>query len=436
MEVILRVTAGPYQGREFVFGRPGTFPVGRQCPICLPEDRELSRSHFLLEINPPFCYLMDMGSTNGTRVNGLRVEKVQLGDGDVIAAGKSTFLLRIDETSAEAREIRCRSCGAMAPAAVAASLPRVEGPIEWYCEPCRVRRQSFPPPPPGYWIERRIGGGGMGMVFLARYEADNRRVAIKTMNPQAACGRTRDYFRREMEVLKNLRHDNIVAFYNMVETDGQFQLIMEYIDGKSANEWVDALHGPLPVPTAARIGVQLLKALDHAHSRGFVHRDIKPSNLLVMGPPQRPLVKLSDFGLAKNFRDQSGMGGLTHEGDIGGSVGFLSPDHIRDFREAKEPADIYSAGATLYYLLTRHYPYLDFDPNRADAYNKILELPTVPLRAYRPDAPEGLERVLRKALEKHPRDRWKSAAAMAEALRPFREIEPKEAPPSDDEQPA
>ena len=145
MEVTLRVTAGPHLGREFVFGRPGTFPVGRQCPICLPEDRELSRSHFLLEINPPFCYLMDMGSTNGTRVNGLRVEKVQLGDGDVITAGKSTFLLRIDETSAEAREIRCRSCGELAPAEVAASLPRAEGPIEWYCEPCRLRRQSFRP---------------------------------------------------------------------------------------------------------------------------------------------------------------------------------------------------------------------------------------------------------------------------------------------------
>jgi hypothetical protein len=79
-------------------------------------DRELSRQHFLLLIDPPFCHLKDLGSTNGTRVNGLRAEKVRLGDGDVISAGKTTFLLRIDETTAEAREVRCRSCGAAAPA--------------------------------------------------------------------------------------------------------------------------------------------------------------------------------------------------------------------------------------------------------------------------------------------------------------------------------
>src|SRR5947209_1620412 len=169
------------------------------------------------------------------------------------------------------------------------------------------------------------------------------------------------------------------------------------------------------------MGVQLISAREHAHEKGYVHRDIKPSNLLVIGPAARPVVKLSDFGLAKSFRDNAGFAGLTHQGDVGGSVGFLSPDHIRDFREVKEPADIYSAGATLYYLMTGEYPFLDFDPIRGDAYNMILEHPSVPIRAHRPDVPDRFEAILRKALEKQPRERWKSAAAMAKALKPFAE---------------
>src|SRR3954453_13854276 len=194
---------------------------------------------------------------------------------------------------------------------------------------------------------------------------------------------------------------------------------MEYGAGKNAMEWGAGFSTPLPISTTARIGRPVLWALGYGHSRGYVQRGIKPSNVLIMGPPHRPQVKLSDFGLAKNFRENTGFIGLTHQGDIGGSVGFLSPDHIRDFRDLKEPADIYSAGATLYSLLPQRYPYFNFEPKRADAYCIILENPPVPLRAHRPDAPAGLERVIRKALEKQPRDRWKSAAEMSNALRPF-----------------
>jgi serine/threonine-protein kinase len=140
-----------------------------------------------------------------------------------------------------------------------------------------------------------------------------------------------------------------------------------------------------------------------------------------VGTHARPSVKLSDFGLAKSFRDDAGFAGLTHQGDVGGSVGFISPDQIRDFREVKEPSDIYSAGATLYYLLTGHYPFLDFDPRRPDAYTMILEHPAMPLRVHRPDAPEGFERAIRKSLEKQPRDRWRSAPEMAQMLKPFLE---------------
>jgi serine/threonine-protein kinase len=191
---------------------------------------------------------------------------------------------------------------------------------------------------------------------------------------------------------------------------------MEYVDGRNALAWAEIQKQPLPVATVAQIGRQLLSALAYAHAKGYVHRDVKPSNILVMGPVHRPRIKLSDFGLAKSFADTNLFATLTRQGDVGGSTSFLSPDHIREFRNVKEPADIYSAGATLYYLLTSKYPYLGFDPRRADSYEIILQHPPVPLRAFRPDAPEELERILHKALEKQPRDRWKSARAMGDAL--------------------
>jgi len=422
MNVTLCVTAGPHKDKEYVFDRHSTFVLGRssQAQFSVPDDGFLSRNHFLIEFNPPTCLLKDLGSTNGTKVNGLRIESVRLRNGDIITAGESEFVVRVEETRGDLPVIQCLGCGLPAPPDTAVSAMPGDATIDWLCEACIAHRRKFPTPPPEYWIERRIGGGGMGEVFLARHLKTNRPFAIKMMIPTvAASDRAKAYFRRELEVVKNLRHPNIVAFHGMIELDGQFQLIMEFVDGKNAREWVETLPGPLAIPAAARIGVKLLAALDHAHGKGYVHRDIKPSNLLVTGPPNRPRVKLSDFGLAKSFRDNAGFAGLTHQGDVGGSVGFLSPDHIRDFREVKEPADIYSAGATLYFLLTGNYPFLDFDPNRSDAYNMILEHPPVPLRARRPDAPDGFDSVLRKSLEKQPRDRWKSASAMAQSLRPF-----------------
>jgi serine/threonine-protein kinase len=431
MEVLLQVVSGPRAGQELSCDRRDRYVVGRssQVEISLPDDRQLSREHFQIEVKPPLCFLKDLGSTNGTKVNGLRVERVRLRDGDVIAAGSSSFVIHVEETSGNGQPlVRCPGCGQSVPERAEEAARLGNGTSGWLCKACLDQRSRFPATDRDYLIERRIGGGGMGEVYLARQLSTNRPVAIKMMVPTVAAGdKAKEYFRREIEVLKNLLmpngkcHPNIVAFYDIFELRGQFQLIMEYVAGKNALEWVTNLSMPLPVPAAARIGLLLLSALEYAHSRGYVHRDIKPTNVLVMGPPQRPQAKLSDFGLAKSFHDNPGFAGLTHQGDIGGSIGFISPDHIRDFREVKEPADIYSAGATLYYLLTVQYPFFDFDPHRNDAYSIILEHPPVPLRAHRPDAPEGLERVLRKALEKHPRDRWKSAAAMADALRPFLE---------------
>lgn len=422
MSVTLRVIDGPFSGREYRFDAPGVFLAGRssRAQFSVPDDAFLSRRHFQIEIDPPRCRFRDLGSTNGTKVNGVRVSEFALRNGDVVQVGPHRFQVCVDVPKGA---VTCFGCGAPDPDDEPGWGPVSSRPV-WLCEVCSAHRRRFPTPAPGYWIEEQIGGGGMGEVYRARRMEDNRPVAIKMMSQAIATSdRARIYFKRELTVLRNLRHPHIVAFYDTVEVDGQFQLIMEHVDGKGARQWVEGLPGPLSVPSAARLGVQLLMALDHAHGKGYVHRDIKPSNLLVYGPPTRPIAKLSDFGLAKSVIDNGGFTGVTAQGDVGGSLGFLSPDHLRDFREAREPADIYSAGATLYYLLARQYPYFDFDPRSSEAYNMILEHPAVPLRVHRPDVPEVLDKVIRKALGKTPRDRWPSASAMANALRPLLDAE-------------
>ncbi len=440
MAVVLRVTAGPHAGQEFLVDHPDSFTVGRssKAQFAMTRDLMLSREHFLIENDPPLCHLVDLGSTNGTKVNGLRVGRVLLRDGDAVTAGDSRFDVRFTETSSPgANMVPCPGCGVRFPAGDPTTPSTRDHPIHpsefpvtskplLLCDACEARKKQYPNTHPDYIIEEWIGGGGMGEVFRARQISKNRRVAIKMISPSnSAAEKVRHYFRREMGVLRDLLmpggngHPNIVSFYDIFEVDGQFQLIMEYVDGKDALDWIRGLDRPLPSASAAQIGRQLLSGLDFAHSKGYVHRDVKPSNLLVMGPIHRPRVKLSDFGLAKSFADSDAFTTLTRQGDVGGSVGFISPDHIRDFSDVKEPADIYSAGATLFYLMTNQYPYLAFDPRRPDSYNVILENPPVPLRAFRPDAPEGLEKIILKAMAKQPRDRWKSAKAMAMALQPF-----------------
>ncbi len=435
MGVVLRVTSGPHSGEEFLIDQSDTIMVGRSSRVQIPmiKDLTLSREHFQVESQPPLCHLVDLGSTNGTKVNGLRVERVVLREGDVITAGDSEFSVHYSDGAYDGEPlVTCAGCGARVPVETSENLGAIGDDADpellkfWLCEECQTRKLKFPKTGPDYLIDEWIGGGGMGEVFRARQLSRNRPVAIKLISSSGQLGdKARAYFRREIEVLRDLLmpsgecHPTIVAFYELIEIDSQFQLVMEYVDGKNALEWIKSLGRPLPIASAAQIGRHLLAALEYAHSKGYVHRDVKPSNLLIMGPVHRPRVKLTDFGLAKSFAEHQGVATVTRLGDIGGSVGFISPDHILNFREAREPADIYSAATTLFYLLTSRYPYLGFDPRDPASYQVILQNPPVPLRAFRPDAPEGFERVLLKAMQKQPAKRWKSAQAMADALRPY-----------------
>ena len=342
MAVVIRVTSGPHSGQEYLIDRRQAFMVGRSSRVHFPmtKDLLLSREHFRIENQPPLCHLADMGSTNGTKVNGHRVERVLLRDGDIITAGDSSFVVQFAGSSGDGDCLTtCAGCGkripieeaANRPPSPASDRPSEEGSYPWLCLDCQARRLKYPKSHSDYLIEEWIGGGGMGEVFRARQLSKNRPVAIKMMSANSTVGeKANGYFRREIEVLRDLlmsggqSHPSIVAFYEIYEIDSQFQLVMEYVDGKNALEWTRALKDPMPFASAAQIGRHLLSALDYAHSKGYVHRDVKPSNLLVMGPAHPPPRQAHGFRTGQELRRVRGL----HHADAPGRRRRLDRLHL------------------------------------------------------------------------------------------------------------
>ncbi len=164
----------------------------------------------------------------------------------------------------------------------------------------------------------------------------------------------------------------------------------------------------------------MLEALDHAHTREtpVVHRDIKPANILLEKEGGRiRRAKLADFGLARVY-EESQLSGLTRMNDMGGTPGYMPPEQITNFREAKPPADQYSAAATLYHMVSGRQVY-DMPVQFSDLLPMILNEPPVPLLARDPSLPRDLADVIHKALSRRPADRFPDARAFRKALRPF-----------------
>jgi eukaryotic-like serine/threonine-protein kinase len=440
MRVILDVVQGPRKGRSFVFDGHDTFIVGRSrlvhCPM--PEDSALSRDHFLIEINPPRCELRDLGSTNGTFVNEQRVQRARLGSGDVITAGQSVFQVRVEATDpneeangpgdpgrstprAAGSPIACSGCGALAPRGIAiarGSGMRLDETVHWLCETCRTDVASTPQPVAHYTTIREIGRGAMGVVYLARHNQTGRMVALKLIAPESAATRSAvDRFLREMSVISQLKHPNIVEWLEQGAKRGQFWFAMEYVSGANLEVLANSSPGHYPIYQACRMACQVLKGLEHAHLLGFVHRDIKPENILIARTEAGLMAKISDFGLAKSYRS-IGLSGLTFSGEMRGTIPFMPPEQMLDFKTVTPSGDLYSTAATLYYLIAGAFIYDQIEEG-GDLIRTLLEEHPVPIQRRRAEVPNGLAAVLEKCLARNPADRYLTATAMRQALRPF-----------------
>jgi serine/threonine-protein kinase len=299
-----------------------------------------------------------------------------------------------------------------------AELRSIAGNLPVPCLDCQESIRSQNQVIGGYQLVRELGRGAMGVVYLALRLADGYPVALKTVVPAAAGSSGQiDRFLREADILRQLDHTNIVAFRDMGRDGDTIYFAMDYIRGTDASK-VLRKEKKLAVGRAVDLVSQLLDALSYAHTRRFVHRDIKPSNMLVTEVNGREVVKLADFGLARVYQ-ASQLSGMTMTGDIGGTVAFMPPEQITEYREAKPHSDQYAAAATLYNLLTGAYIY-DLPKEFQKQLLMILNDDPVPIGKRRRDLPAGLVQVIHKALAREPSGRFGDVNEMKAALGPFR----------------
>jgi serine/threonine protein kinase len=368
--------------------------------------------------------LRDLGSMNGTHINGKKCggrEKgetpeqgalrqypsIDLKHGDRITVGQSTIEVRV-ETAPDADVVPAAlpegDLSGLSPEAMRQLMVAVASRRSPSGE------RLAPSLLDDFTIQRELGRGGCGAVYLATPKSGGDPVAVKLMLSRAqAEPRAIEHFKREMQVIAGLKHPNIVRFLDSGSDQGTFFFVMEYCDGGSLADVAQSRGGPLPPDVLVPWALQALEGLAAAHQEGFVHRDIKPHNILI----HRNRAKISDFGLAKNFQ-KAGLSGMSMTGNYAGTPVFMPPEQITNFKYVKPVSDVWSFAASLYQLLTGKFPYR-FDPKR-DPIDIILNENPVPIRDRMPGLEKNLAAVIDKALVRNPKDRFPDAGKLQASL--------------------
>jgi eukaryotic-like serine/threonine-protein kinase len=336
----------------------------------------------------------------------------------------SAKLKRLMDTERTKPKPAAAAAATPAPAAVSAA---VRSPPVVEKAPAPLERTGIAPAPESerlgrYHLEREIGRGAMGTVYLGRDTAINRMVAIKAI-PLAAefsdaeLVEARSRFFREAETAGRLNHPNIVTIYDVGEERGLAYIAMEYLKGRHLSDYAKSNNLLEPRKVLEIVG-RTAEALGFAHKQQVVHRDIKPANL--MYDPSTDVLKITDFGIAR----LSGAG-QTRTGIVLGTPSFMSPEQLEG-RTVTGHSDLFSLGVSLFQLLTGQLPFTA--DSMTGLMQQIAEAPHPPLRAFRPDLPECVEKVIDRALAKNPDERYDSGAQMAAALDDCRQRIPSGSP--------
>jgi serine/threonine protein kinase len=260
-----------------------------------------------------------------------------------------------------------------------------------------------------YRIERELGAGGMGTVFLAEDLRHGRKVAIKVLRPEVSASTGTERFLREIRIAAGLQHPNILGLIDSGEAGTLLYYVMPYVEGSTLRVRL-VRDGELPIDEALRILREIAEALDFAHCRGIVHRDIKPENVLFMAGH----AQLADFGIAKALGDLAPGGNETGRGLAMGSPAYMAPEAAADAATADSRADIYAFGIVAYEILAGQHPF--GDAGTSQMLVSHLTRKVQPLHEVRASVSPELSELIMRCLEKRPADRWQSAAEIARRL--------------------
>ncbi len=390
-----------FQGDSIVIGR------SRSCDLSLREEGGISRRHCRLEMTDEGLTLRDLKSTNGLVVNDRPTSGGPLEVGDEIRLGGVLVeLVSFGPDESDPVEVKpCARCGALIPIERGecpscdsrVSLPRLK----------KLDRRQLP----GYVLRRRLGAGGMGVVFSAEREADGSTCAIKILKPHLA--RNPAYIMRfveETRVLTMLRHPQIVEIYGRGSEGDLTYIDMELVEGESVRHRIRA-EGRLDEKRALKIVWDMVGALDFAAKQKIVHGDVKPSNFL-MDPHGG--VKLCDFGLSRlfNFANPALPGFAAGSSTRKGTAAYAAPERFQAASQPTIVADIYSMGVSLFQMLTGELPF----GTNAVARNRSAERAVPDLGDVNPSVRPATRMLVERMLAPDPDDRYQTYRELQDDL--------------------